>query len=206
MLVSRRIILPCLLVVSLLLLFIHYTPRSRTVPEYAFATFLGNFTTRGDKNRHAHIPQLDGDAAQSIDPDGYYLGARYLNYMLKHHPKTRSRSRKPFPLLVLATEDVEEYKIARLQQEDAYVVRTEKISPPHWLKPGDLRYSDVLTKLRLWQLTAFTKICFIDADVMIAAPIDGVFYDPATEVRVTLPMQENEQCKLIGRVVSRIFC
>jgi len=44
----------------------------------------------------------------------------------------------------------------------------------------------VLAKLRLFQLTEYQKICFIDADTLVTAPLDGVFTDEATLTQATL--------------------
>lgn len=43
-----------------------------------------------------------------------------------------------------------------------------------------------MTKLRLFQLTQYTKICFIDADHLVTGRLDGVFWDEATLSQPTL--------------------
>lgn len=182
MLLSKYLFALCLISVSFATIryLRHYGLLKTQRPHYAFATFLGNFTSFGIPARYSRIHQGSGNQKQ--DPDGYYLGVRYLNYMLQHHSGTRSRS-KQIPLLVLTTEATDEYKIDRLRREGAIVVQTTKITTPHWLHPGDIRYTDVLTKLRLWQLTSYDKICFIDADIMLTEPLDGIFQDPAIAVQ-----------------------
>lgn len=78
-------------------------------PRYVFATFLGTFTAIDDSSRQS---QIDKESVL-YEPDGYYIGARYLNYMLRYNEDTRSRH--GYPLLVILAEGVEEYKINRLQ-------------------------------------------------------------------------------------------
>lgn len=172
---SRRSATASFLFCAILFLFTKFLQRrvpKPPAPRYAFATFLGNYT---DGDKPARQSQVGGD------PDGYFLGARYLNYMLNHNPMTRSRD--PIPLLVLATPDVYPYKIQQLTDEGARVIMTEKIPAPSWMKMGDTRYADVLTKLNLWRLTEFDKIAFFDADILVTAPLDGIFGDPASEPR-----------------------
>ncbi|KAF1355534.1 hypothetical protein BDV97DRAFT_275938, partial [Delphinella strobiligena] len=113
--------------------------------------------------------------------DEYFLGARYLNYMLNHNPMAKSRSHHPIPLLVLATVDVHPYRIRQLRQEGAQVIVMEKIEPPPWMAIEEIRYGDVIAKLRLWQQTDFDNIAFIDDDILINEPMDGIFEDAAIE-------------------------
>lgn len=40
----------------------------------------------------------------------------------------------------------------------------------------------MLTKLRLFQLTEFEKILFLDSDNLLTRPMDGIFDDPAAQV------------------------
>lgn len=54
-----------------------------------------------------------------------------------------------------------------------------------WVHPGAERWRDVLAKLRLFQLVDYHKICFIDADTLVTAPLSGVFYDEATLTQAT---------------------
>lgn len=139
------------------------TPTSKL----AFATFLGSNT--------AHLADND----DSDDSDGYYLGTRILAYQLLHAPETRSNASIPF--IVLTTKDVSKRKRARLTRDGATVVVVDKLNAD-WVKLGSDRWVDVLVKLRLFQLTAYDKICFIDADMLVTAPLAGVFDDPATDV------------------------
>ncbi len=151
----------------------HTSPQPLPTSSYskvAFATFLA-----GD-------PRNDNDTDTRDGYDGYYLGARVLAYQLLHDPATRTSHSIPF--LVLVTSDVSQRKRARLAQDGATVIPTDKLDAD-WVKPGEERWRDVLTKLRLFQMTAYKKICFIDADMLVTRPLDGVFDDPATDLMRT---------------------
>lgn len=131
-------------------------------PRHAFATFLAGKPGSSDDDRD--------------EDDGYYLSARVLIYQLLHSPTAGTNSSIPF--LVLVTPDVSPRKRARLTLDGAIVVPVEKLSA-EWVHPANERWTDVLTKLRLWQQISYEKICFIDADMLVTAPLDGVFYDEA---------------------------
>lgn len=69
-------------------------------------------------------------------------------------------------------------------------------TPPTQVTPAVARWADVMTKLRLFQLTKYTKICFIDADTLVTGRLDDVFWDEATLSQPTLTnpaaIRENE--------------
>ncbi|KAK5141576.1 hypothetical protein LTR04_002549 [Oleoguttula sp. CCFEE 6159] len=137
----------------------------------AFATFLAGAAADND------------EAAVDDNADGYYLGARVLAYQLLHSPSIGTNSSIPF--LVLVTEDVSERKRKRLTLDGATVVVVDKLVA-EWVHPGADRWRDVLAKLRLFELTSYAKICFIDADTLVTKRLDGVFYDEATMLQMTL--------------------
>lgn len=157
-----------------------------TKSAHAFATFLANYS-EGDAEFYRAIKDNEPDNAYR---DGYFLGIRVLNYALNHHPATRN-VRPNIPFLVLVTEDVSPYKRARLAADGMTVLEMPKIELPDWMIPAASRYKDVMTKLSLWKLTGYRKICFIDADTLLVAPIDGVFDDPVTDLRRTLADKNN---------------
>lgn len=46
-----------------------------------------------------------------------------------------------------------------------------------------------MTKLRIWELTQFERVCFMDADTVLTRSLDGVFRDPATDVHQNLDLK-----------------
>lgn len=140
-------------------------------PKYAFATFLsaGDNTTTTSED-----PTLLTDPSEK---DGYYLSARMLAYQLLHSPTTGTNTSLPF--LVFTTPSVAPHKIARLTADGATVIPVNPITSS-WITPDQARWSDVLTKLRMFQQTTYSKICYLDADTLLLSRLDGVFSDPAT--------------------------
>lgn len=139
-------------------------------PKYAYATFLA-----GNSNK-------DGE-------DVYFLGARLLAYQLIHAPETKSNNSIPF--LVVATHDVSEAKKERLRQDGAEVVVVDDLIA-EWIGDprNNPRFKDVMTKLRVWEMTQYDRICLIDGDTVLMENIDGVFDDPAVKTRTSLSKPE----------------
>lgn len=94
-----------------------------------------------------------------------------LLWQLKHDPATRSQNGYPF--VVLVTEDVEQHKREQLIQEGAIVKEIAKLKPlQHKTR---LAWQDVLTKLRLFEMVEYDRVCFLDSDHVLTRPIDGKF-------------------------------
>lgn len=53
--------------------------------------------------------------------------------------------------------------------------------PPKWIVTDVTTWQAVLGKLRLWELTEYERICFLDGDTVLAKPLDGIFEDPAVQ-------------------------
>jgi len=149
------------------------SPSSIQAPKVAFATFLA-----GNANPDAN-PNDDND-------DGYFLGTRVLAYQLLHSRSAGTNSSIPF--LVVCTKDVTKRKRDKLRKEGATVIVVDKLQAD-WVHPGVERWKDVLSKLRLWQLTQYSKICFIDADTLVTKPLDNVFLDESTLTSATLTQE-----------------
>lgn len=109
-----------------------------------------------------------------------------LAYQFLHAPETAAPG---IPFLVLAAHDVAPYKLARLRRDGATVVTVDPITAD-WITPDQSRWRDVLTKLRVFQLVQYDKICFLDADTLLFDRMDGIFSDPNTDVRRTNESKE----------------
>jgi alpha-N-acetylglucosamine transferase len=147
-------------------------------PKVAFATFLAANT---------NAQNLDNPEDEIDDEDGYYLGTRVLAYQLLHSRSAGTNSSIPF--IVLCTEDVLKRKRARLEKDGAIIRVVDRLNAD-WVHPGSARWADVLAKLRLFEMTEWSKILFIDADHLVTARLDGVFYDEATLTQPTLANPE----------------
>ncbi|KAK3176675.1 hypothetical protein OEA41_008000 [Lepraria neglecta] len=109
------------------------------------------------------------------DEDEYFVGTRVLAYQLLHAPNTCTNSSIDF--VVLATPDIPKSKLDRLRKDGATVKVVEKIHEK-WMKPGLVRWRDMLSKLHMWKLVEYEKALFLDADMLIAKRMDGIFTDP----------------------------
>lgn len=145
-----------------------YTPASSlssSQSPYAYVTLL------------APNPKLDNEAFPD-EEDEYFVATRVLAYQLLHAQDTATNSSIPF--VVLVTPDVAESKVERLRKDGATVKVVEKIKQ-EWMKPGIPRWRDMLSKLRMFELTQYEKILFLDSDMFIVKRMDGIFTDETTE-------------------------
>lgn len=141
-------------------------------PRLAYATFLAAADSEDDD--HDAIPD---------EEDGYYVSTRVFAYQLLHSKTAGTNHSLPF--LVLCTTDVAKRKRDRLKRDGATIVLVEKLRS-HWVQPSQERWRDVLVKLRLFQLSQYHQILFIDADTLVTKPLDAVFPDEATLTQSTL--------------------
>ncbi|CZR61300.1 uncharacterized protein PAC_11196 [Phialocephala subalpina] len=111
-----------------------------------------------------------------VEAERYFTSSRTLNYQLQHCKSTRSKT--PIPFLVLTTPDVPHYQAIQLADEGATIIPIDLIPVPTWVKPGVSRWQNVMSKLRLFELTSYSRILFLDADTFILHPMDGIFSDP----------------------------
>ncbi|KAI9698102.1 MAG: hypothetical protein M1820_007610 [Bogoriella megaspora] len=133
----------------------------------------------------AYATYLTGTEAEPEDLwDKYLVGVRMLGYQIMHNPSTRTKRNIPF--IVMVTDEVPEIKRQRLQDDGFKVIPIEHIPMPSWIDPLFDRWSDVMTKLRLWELTEFSRIAFLDGDVVLRKNIDDVFDIPESQWHETL--------------------
>lgn len=132
----------------------------------AYATFLSTRVTDDD-----------------VD-DPYFTAARVLAYQLLHAPDTRTQLEIPF--LVLVTPAVSTAKRARLRADGATVISVDLLSSStHWETPGRDTWVDQFAKLRLFELTAFDRILYLDGDMLLTRPLDGIWLERAAQPRAT---------------------
>jgi alpha-N-acetylglucosamine transferase len=154
---------------------------SHALTKYAFATFLS-----GNGPPITNTSAIEDE--EDPDNDGYFMGARHLTYSLLHNPSTKSAAH--IPVIVLVTSSVTMAKRRCLEAEGATVIVADAIPLPSWITPGSDRFKDAATKLALFSQTGYDKICFIDADQLVVAPLDGVFEDAATGLTQTQHHQD----------------
>lgn len=135
-------------------------------PKYAFATFL---STRIDD--------------ESYD-DPYFAATRVLAYQLLHQPETRTR--QGTPLIVLVPPHVSETRRQILRDEGATVIVVDLLTPESWTAhPIEGRWIDQFTKLRLYNLTQYDRILYMDSDMLLTRSLDEIW----KEETVILPQK-----------------
>jgi alpha-N-acetylglucosamine transferase len=110
--------------------------------------------------------------------DYYFEATRILAYRLLHKSFTKDLQNRP--LIVLATQDVLPEQIRALESDGAIVRQVSAIAPP---KGTDLtkinqQWKDQYTKLIILNMTEYTKVLYIDADILPVRPLSAVFDTP----------------------------
>ncbi|KAK0121808.1 hypothetical protein ONS95_010091 [Cadophora gregata] len=144
----------------------------------------------GDEGRLAFATILlppPNNYSDHQDVDQYLTSTRMLNYQLRYDKNTRSR--KEIPFLVVVTPEILPWKRKLLEREGATVIFAERLSlGDDWIQPMAERWKDVMLKLRLFELTDYNKILFLDADTYLLKRLDRIFRDPAarpTKIRAS---------------------
>ncbi|KAK5127003.1 hypothetical protein LTR85_008362 [Meristemomyces frigidus] len=153
---------------------------------HEFASF------EGTGSKYAYATFLAGDSAaaagdETMSHDKYFVATRILAYQLLHAPETRTGSNYPF--VVLVTSEVSEAKRDRLRRDGAIVWEAPELDAG-WVKTDVSTWQNVMSKLRLWELTQFERICFLDGDTILTKSLDDIFDDPAVAARGTDDMPE----------------
>ncbi|KAI9843992.1 MAG: hypothetical protein M1838_002385 [Thelocarpon superellum] len=148
---------------------------------------LGRPLAGGNGPRRAFATLLTGQGDNDDDNDDpYFVGTRVVAYQLLHAAETRSLSDISF--LVLVTAKVSASKCDRLARDGATIVPVESVDAPEWARPGNDRWSQAYTKLRLFELVEFEKIVYLDSDMLLTRPLDGIMDDVTTNPTRTLTM------------------
>ncbi|KAF2247919.1 glycosyltransferase family 8 protein [Trematosphaeria pertusa] len=160
-------------------------PKWAAREKYAYATFLGPPTS---ENSSTADP-----AALLKDP--YFISVRLLNYQIQYAEKTRTRLTNT-PFLVLVLPSVPASQIAVLKKEGATIIPIEPLDLPEAFNQNFInnsRFRDVLAKLRLWELTSWDKVLYLDADSFLLKGLDGLFTEEELSgMQVTLPENGTE--------------
>lgn len=132
-------------------------------PKHAFATFL---STRV--------------ANESYD-DPYFAATRVLAYQLLHQPSTRRRQGTPF--VVIVPPHVSEMRRQILREEGATVVPVDLLVPPNWAaRPMEDRWIDQFAKLRMFAMTEYDRILYMDSDTLLTRPLDDIWEEEVVRI------------------------
>lgn len=139
--------------------------------RFAYSTFLSPAWSTSENTTASDSASLD---------DPYFVSVRLLNYQIRHANTTKTQL-KNVPFLILALPNVPAHQVEILKDEGATIVPIEPLELPDAFDKDFIensRFKDVLSKLRLWQLTDYGKILYIDADAFLLANLDDIFTDP----------------------------
>jgi alpha-N-acetylglucosamine transferase len=172
----RKRVIMWLLSVIILLLIAGFVLHILEMGPYSFVET--QFANEHAEENLAFATFLTGTSANISDPDinhdEYFTAARMLGYQILHDPRTRTS--RNIPLVVLVTTDVTPSKMERLQRDGFIVQQVEYVTDgADWVKGWLPRWKDVMTKLRIWEIEGYSRVLYIDADMVLTRPLDGVF-------------------------------
>lgn len=118
--------------------------------------------------------------------DVYFIATRILVYQILHSPATKSP--RGLPIIVMTTPDVAPANRKRLEDDGATVVPIEFVEEGmDWLKPRRATWAKIMSKLRAWELTEYSRLLMLDGDIILRRPLDAVFDEINTTFATPLP-------------------
>jgi len=103
--------------------------------------------------------------------DYYFEGTRIQLHNMLHKNSTKDPLHRPF--VVLTTDDILPDQVEILQRDGAIVRQIPALAPPPVINMTviDPRWKDQFSKLRLWNMSEYDRILYMDCDVL---PIRGL--------------------------------
>lgn len=142
------------------------------------------------RQRLAYATFLSTRIEDESKPDPYFTAARVLAYQLLHHPVTRTQRNIPF--LVLVPPHVSEAKRERLIKDGATIVPVDLLeAKDDWARPAADRWKDQFAKLRLFEQTDYDRILYMDGDMLLTKPLDGIWDEEVARPQKTLHNKTN---------------
>ena len=118
-------------------------------------------------------PQPRYASTTLVSTSSYVIGALVLGYSLR-------RSGWPHETVALVTPDIGPADRQRLAGQWQRVVEVEPIANPNSSQnQGQSYFGTTYTKLRLWGLTQYAKVIFVDADAVVVGPLEDLLERPA---------------------------
>jgi alpha-N-acetylglucosamine transferase len=173
-------VLLAILLVSFTSLFFYFLTHSllpETVKLPHFSNTLPLFSGKMETPRYAYATFLSTRVHNDTEHDPYFTATRVLAYQLLHRPSTRTKLGLPF--LVIVPPHVSKRKQRILAEEGATIIPVALLNPTHWTaSPSQPRWVDQFTKLRLFELTQYDRILYMDTDMLLTRPLDAIFDEP----------------------------
>lgn len=132
-----------------------------------------------------YFPQLSGKNKSSVQipklayvtvlhsSEAYVCGAIALAQSIL---LTGSSISEPIDLVLLADDSISPKSIDGLKSAGWKIIHIQRILSPFAKKDAYNQWN--YSKLRMWQLTMYDKIIFIDSDILVLKNIDGLFSYP----------------------------
>lgn len=118
------------------------------------------------------MPSERTAVATLVTTESYVIGALVLGHSLR-------QSGYPGEGVVLVSADVSQPSRERLSQFWSRVIEVEPIvNPTATANLPFQKFATTYTKLRLWQLTDYRKVIYLDADTVVLRPIDDLLDRP----------------------------
>jgi len=164
------------------------TPAPR--PDYLLVDDDAPTFHQHEKRAYAIWFTSDGKEDDDLEADNYFLAVRILVWQLLHVKESKTK----YDVIIMASPVVSQSRIARLEKDGVTVRRVQDIpnAKAPWIKPKEPRWGDIMTKLRVFEMTEYDRVLLLDSDCMVRHNLDGVFDDPgAQEMKTKNPESVN---------------
>lgn len=101
--------------------------------------------------------------------DSFLPGVQALNQSLKNFKNTN------YPLIIMVSENVSVKVVKLLKKQSFNVQIVKEIKSPYLFKNDYRNFRCMFTKLRIFELSCFDKIVYIDADMIVCENIECLF-------------------------------
>ncbi|KAH9872769.1 hypothetical protein J1614_005163 [Plenodomus biglobosus] len=129
----------------------------------------------------------DGNMDRPLEDDRYFIATRILVWQLLHNPSTRT---KDIDVVVMVDPTIDSRRRERLAKDGAIIYPVDFLTGTIKLHPVRPTWKNIMTKLRVLEMTQYERVLVIDGDTMLLHPLDGVFDDPAAQPQRTLPHED----------------
>ncbi|KAF1961641.1 nucleotide-diphospho-sugar transferase [Byssothecium circinans] len=199
-----RTIFPIAFTIAILyaIFFLHATGRTHIASGFSRSSESKPLESEKPSNQVplATAPPAEPDLAiatfltgQASD-DSYFIATRTLAYQLLHAPDTKLRN-KSITFVALCSQSLPEEKRERLRQDGATVVEIQDVPVGSWVQTNVDRWKEQFTKLRVFEMTQYKRILYIDADTMIMKPMDDIFAEPEVTTLAPTLLSRKDQIK-----------
>ena len=151
---------------------------SQTVERPTYTNATGDQIPKNERLAYAVYFTGGPDVAEDYEEDNYFIAVRILVWQLLHVPQSRTKH----DVVVVVTPTVSQSRRDRLRRDGAVVHSVEFVENEGWSATSNPLWVGIMTKLRLWQMTQYSRIVLFDGDSMVRHNLDDVFNDPGAQL------------------------